>query len=189
MFGAGRQFDDFVYVTLGTGIGGAFILDGELYRGHRGGAGEIGHIQVDPEGPLCGCGRRGCVETLASGPAIERCSGKPAPQVFELAACGDEEARRVLERAGRALGRGLAHVFTALDLEAVVFGGGMAEGNREAVKIYLGACREEVEERAFLPGGRRVPHVLGTLGADAPLLGAAWLAREQYERNRPKPHD
>lgn len=184
MFGAGREFEDFVYVTLGTGIGGALILNGELYRGHWGGAGEIGHVQVDPDGPLCGCGRKGCVEALAAGPAIERAYGKPSTEVFELAASGDARARDVLETAGRALGRGLAQVFTVLDPQAVVFGGGMAKGNPVSLQLYLDACKEELEKRAFLPARRDIPHVVSTLGVDAAILGAAWLAREEYLKAR-----
>ncbi len=179
-FGAGREFEDFVYVTLGTGIGGALILNGELYRGHWGGAGEIGHVQVNPDGPLCGCGRKGCVEALAAGPAIERAYGKPSAEVFALAASGDARARDVLQTAGRALGRGLAQVFTVLDPEAAVFGGGMAKGNPLALRLYLDACKEELEKRAFLPAKRDIPHVVSTLGVDAAILGAAWLARQEY---------
>lgn len=184
MFGVGKEFEDFVYVTLGTGIGGALILNGELYRGHWGGAGEIGHVQVDPDGPLCGCGRRGCVEALAAGPAIEKAYGRPATEVFALAASGDVKARDVLETAGRALGRGLALVFTVLDPQAVVFGGGMAKGNPLALRFYLDACKEELEKRAFLPAKRDIPHVVSTLGVDAAILGAAWLAREEYLKAR-----
>ncbi|HHY34081.1 MAG TPA: ROK family protein [Firmicutes bacterium] len=180
MFGAGREFEDFVYVTLGTGVGGALILNGELYRGHWGGAGEIGHVQVDSNGPLCGCGRRGCVEALAAGPAIEKAYGRPPAEVFALAASGDRRAREVLESAGRALGRGLAQVFTVLDPQAVVFGGGMAKGNPLAFRLYLDSCKEELEKRAFLPAKRDIPHVVSTLGVDAAILGAAWLAREEY---------
>lgn len=182
MFGAGKKFTNFIYVTLGTGIGGALILDGRLYRGHTGRAGEIGHIQIDPEGPECGCGHRGCLETLAAGPAIERAYGKPSPEVFDLAARGDRRAQEVLEVSGRALGKGLAQVVTLLDPEAVIIGGGMSQGSPYALSIYLRSCSIEMQKEMFFGSTKEIPLIPGALGDDAPLLGAAWLARKEFEK-------
>lgn len=181
VFGAGKTLSDFVFVTLGTGIGGAVVAGGRVLSGHLGGAGEIGHIQVDPEGPLCGCGKRGCVESLASGPAIERAYGKPSTEVFTLALGGDVRAREVLEAAGRSLGAGLAAAVTLLDPEAVIFGGGMSQANPNALGFYLDACRAEMEARAYRPWGRSLPFLVSSLGPEAAVLGAAWLARDRWD--------
>jgi glucokinase len=200
-FGAGKKYRDFVFVTLGTGIGGAVVAGGRLVSGALGGAGEIGHIQVDPDGPVCGCGRRGCVEAIASGPAIERAygAGRPASEVFALAMKGDAQAREVLDTAGRALGAGLAAAVTLLEPEAIVFGGGIPQGAAGylgssgpseppgardfpgSLAVYLDACRDEMRRRAYLPWKQDIPLLLATLGGDGPLLGAALLARSGWE--------
>lgn len=183
-FGAGKGLADFIFVTLGTGIGGAVIAGGRLVSGARGGAGEIGHIQVDPGGPQCGCGRKGCVEAMASGTAIERAYGRPAAEVFALALEGDAKAKEVLTIAGRALGAGLAAAVTLLEPETVIFGGGMSESNPRSLAIYIDACRQEVEKRAYLPWRQEIPFIAAALGADAPVLGAALLARTEWEKSR-----
>jgi glucokinase len=183
-FGAGRGVKNMIYVSLGTGIGGALVLNGHLYTGSNGYAGEIGHIIVDPGGRLCGCGRRGCVETLASGPAIERSYGKRNTlQVFEGASSKDQASIRVLQEAGRALGHGLAPVITVLDPELVVVGGGMATGDPMALDIYLSEARSVIKENAFLPDGHDVPIMLAKLGDSSGILGAAFLAAIEMEKS------
>lgn len=159
--GAGRGRGDMVKITLGTGIGGGLVLGGKLYRGSNGFAGEIGHIPLLPHGPLCGCGRRGCLETLASGTAIAR-EGKEllrtgrktllremvgaveeleASHIFKAAGEGDEEAAKIVERAAYFLGLGLAIVTGILNPELIVLGGGVAafggENFLQRVRLYL----------------------------------------------------
>lgn len=182
VFGAGKDMKDFVFVTLGTGIGGAIIAGGRLLSGQTGGAGEIGHITVDPEGPPCGCGRRGCVEAWASGPSIERAYGLPAAQVFSRAAAGEARAQDTLRTAGHALGVGLSSAVTLLDPQAIIFGGGMSQGNPQALRIYLDGCRSGLEEKAYHPQGGEVPFLLSPLGPEVAVLGAAWLARERWDK-------
>jgi glucokinase len=180
-FGAGRSIADFIFVTLGTGIGGALISSRRLVSGALGGAGEIGHIQVDPDGVLCGCGRRGCVETLASGPAIEREYGMPASGAFAAALRGDVRARAVLDAAGRALGAGLAVAATLLEPQAGIFGGGMSRVASEALAFYLGPCHDEMERRAYRMWGQDIPFRIAEKGSDGPVFGAALMARERWD--------
>lgn len=183
-FGAGKDMQDFIFVTLGTGIGGAVIAGGRLVSGRTGGAGEIGHITVDPEGPSCGCGRRGCVEAYASGPSIQRAYGMPAAQVFSRAAAGEERAKDVLTAAGHALGVGLAWAVTLLDPQAIIFGGGMSQGDPAALAIYLDGCRAGLRENAYHPQGTEIPFLKSPLGPEVAVLGAAWLARERWEGSK-----
>ena len=142
-FGAGKGTRNFVFLTMGTGIGGGLILDGKLYRGTNDLAGEIGHQTILMNGPLCGCGKRGCLEALASGPAIARLAresmlygrhkrvlalagGKPADitaaHVVEAAKEGDAFARQILEEAGTYMGVGIANVIQMLNPERIALG-------------------------------------------------------------------
>jgi glucokinase len=192
-YGAGRGSDDMLMLTVGTGIGGGVVLRGELFRGHRGFAAELGHITLVDGGPPCGCGQRGCLEALASGNAIGRMAREgiaaapdsilielagDAPDritgalVSEAAHAGDEFAAEVLQRAGRWLGAGLASLVNAFDPNVIVIGGGGAA----AGWFLLEPARRELDRRL---GGRRTvpPIVAGTLGNDAGAIGAASLAR------------
>jgi len=179
-FGSGRNFNDFLFVTLGTGVGGALVSGGRLVKGARDGAGEIGHLQVSPDGPVCGCGRRGCVEAMASGSAILREYGKPAGDAFAAAVRGDVRAREVLAAAGRALGTGIASVITILEPAAVVIGGGLSQVEPHVFSYYFDPCREEIAKRSYRMWGQDVPLVIAELGGDGPLLGAGMLAREVH---------
>jgi glucokinase len=134
-FGAGRDQRNLLYVTVSTGIGGGVILDGEIYRGSHGLSGEIGHTIVAADGPLCACGKRGCLEAFASGPAISRTYAREArlasdkvtaENVFANAASGDQIARQVLDRAIQALGIALANASNLLDPDIIVIGGGVS---------------------------------------------------------------
>src|SRR6266576_1441285 len=102
--GAGRGSRNMVYITWSTGVGGGLIIDGNLHSGAHGTAGAIGHMVVDPDGPLDNCGQRGCLEAMASGTAIARDTGRPAAELFAEAARGDRQARIVVERAARYMG-------------------------------------------------------------------------------------
>ena len=179
--GRGRDEHDFLLVTLGTGVGGGLILDGKLYAGPGGMAGEIGHVVVEPGGPLCGCGSRGCLETLASASAAVRRAkelglprGNPGGGLVALtdaarAAAGPE--RDLCFAVGRDLGRGLAAAISLLDLRCFVVGGGFGA----ALDTLQPGIRTGIAERCYGErlAGVRVLHA--ELGADAGWIGAAHL--------------
>src|SRR5690349_2826238 len=151
--GGGRGFGDFLLVTLGTGIGGGLILGGKLYAG-EGMAGEVGHVVVDPNGVACGCGSRGCVETLASATAAKRralAAGLPQGSpgdlklLAERARAGHGPERELLHAIGLDLGRGLAPVISLLDLHVFVFGGGFSA----ALDTLQAGVRAGAEERSY----------------------------------------
>lgn len=178
MAGAGKGMKSLIYVTLGTGVGGAVILDGKIHSGHTGIAGEFGHVQVDPDGEMCACGKRGCLETFASGTGVSRMYGAPAREVFRRVARGDAKAIEVLQRAGDAIGRVLPSAAIAVDPEAVIVGGGLSKGAPKAVEVLLHAAQESLWQRIRMPGFAPIPFVKGALGDDAGILGAAELARQ-----------
>ncbi|HZU69938.1 MAG TPA: ROK family protein [Ktedonobacteraceae bacterium] len=181
LIGAARGSDDYMLVTLGTGIGAAVVLRGEPYLGVHGSAGEFGHIVIQPDGPECSCGRHGCLETLASASAVvERyrdrtgCSNDVTTRdVAERVKQGDEVAGKVWSEAVEALGLGLANYVTLLDPERIVIGGGMADAGEMLFEPLKAVLAREI---CFEP----VPPVLpAALGNDAGYLGAAlsaWLA-------------
>ena len=196
--GAGREFKHFLYVTAGTGIGGGLILDGTLYRGATGGAGDIGHVVVDPEGPLCGCGDHGCVEVFSSGAGMVNraremlAGGEQAassamtvealtPQtIFEAAREGDAVAAPVVETAGRALGLALADYVNINNPEAIVLGGGVVRAGR----AYTEPVERELRRRALPALGEIVKLVPPGLGDDVGVTGAALLlAESEIEKN------
>ena len=195
--GAGREFKHFLYVTAGTGIGGGLILDGALYRGATGGAGDVGHIVVDPEGPRCGCGDRGCVEVFSSGAGmVDRARETLAEggeevdssaldserltteDIFDAARKGDAVATRVVERAGAALGLALADYVNINNPEAIVLGGGVTR----AGESYLGPVERELKRRALTALGEIVVLVPPGLGDDVGVTGAALLLRESASK-------
>lgn len=178
-FGAGRGCRHLLYVTVSTGVGGGLVLDGRLWTG-TGSAGEIGHMPVDPDGPACGCGRRGCLEALASGPAIARryaalagLDAVPAAvAVFAAARAGDVRARQAIEEAGTALGRALGGVVNLLGPERIVIGGGVGAGGAD---LLLPPLERALDATAFpLPRSRLTLRVAERRG-EAGLLGAAML--------------
>ena len=175
IYGAGKGIQDFIFVTLGTGVGGALVLGDRLYRGSTGLAGEIGHTQIDPSGPLCGCGKSGCLEMFSSGTAIEKCAGMPSPEVFSRVQSGDRNAMDVLARAGMYLGRGLSPIVTALDPQAVIIGGGLASGETKAFEIYLVSVKEELNKKCLSRFRSPVPVIKAILGNKGPVLGACHL--------------
>ncbi len=196
-FGAGQGVDDLAVVTVGTGIGAGWILDGRLYRGGFGIAGEPGHVRVVPDGIRCGCGNRGCWEQYASGRALEReaqelarTSPASASRMLELAGGdpdkvsgqeitraareGDPTAIECFGVVGTWLGQGLADLAAVLDPARIVVGGGVSE----AEELLLGPAREAFAARLSGRGHRPTAEVvLARLGNDAGLVGAADLAR------------
>ena len=197
--GAGRGAKNLVGIFVGTGIGGALILDGNLYEGSRGGAGEIGHTVLAIDGPLCGCGRRGCAEALASRTAMERDvraaiktgrkssvlkimkkKNKPRMTSSIIQAAlkkNDPVMREVMARAQFYLGILASNAVNLLDPECVVIGGGIAERLKDS---YVDPIRETAYEYFLRPADRdRVRVVPGRLGDNAGALGAIVLARQR----------
>ncbi|MFE6907535.1 ROK family protein [Streptomyces erythrochromogenes] len=175
--GAGRGADRFLFVPLGTGIAGAIGIAGRIEAGAHGYAGEIGHIVVRPGGPDCGCGQRGCLETLASAAAVSRAwaaaSGDPGADAADCAKAvesGDGRAREVWLAAVGALADGLVTAITLLDPRTLIIGGGLAE----AGETLFTPLRKAVEERVTF---QRLPHIVpAALGDTAGCLGAGLLA-------------
>ncbi len=199
-FGSGRGYRHVLLVTVGTGIGGGIIIDGRLFRGSNGYAAEIGHIVVEPDGPPCGCGNRGCWEQVASGNAIGRLGREEVaehpssvlarlaggdPQavtgklVTQAAQRGDPVATRILSEVGRRLGIGLAGLVNVLDPQVVVVGGGAAVAGDLLLEPARAAFLDAVEAPDRRPS---VPIVVAQLGTDAGAVGAAALALEELGR-------
>ncbi len=191
-FGAARGFRHVLLITVGTGIGGGIVADGALFRGAHGFAAEIGHIIVEPDGPPCGCGNRGCWEQVASGRALDRLARAeverdPSGRIAALAAGDEVSGRHVSEAAregdpaavaafatvGRRLGEGIAGLVNVLDPEVVVVGGGVAEEGAVLLDPARAAFVEAVEAPEHRP---EVPIVPAALGNDAGAIGAAALA-------------
>ena len=187
-YGAGKGARSLVYLTVSTGIGGGIILDGKVWHGLKDAAGEVGHMTVCPDGPVCGCGNRGCLEAMASGPSIARrarqamASGRPtrlrevsqptSADVVSLAREGDAIAREVWDEAVRYLGIGVATVITILAPERVVLGGGVTK----AGDFLFEPLRAEVRRRVKLVPVESVPILPAALGPDVGILGAAAVA-------------
>ena len=195
-FGAGRGTAHMVMLTLGTGIGGGLILNGELYRGGLGTAGELGHMTIDAEGPLCQgtCPGIGHLESLASGTAADRLAKRYATErpdgdlgravaegqeidarlAVELASAGDGDAREVMATIGHCLGIGIANYVNVFNPELVVLGGGFSR----AGELLLGPARKVVAERALAPSRDFVRIALAVLGVEAGLIGAGLVGFE-----------
>ncbi|MFR9675993.1 ROK family protein [Streptomyces sp. TR06-5] len=177
--GAGAGLDRFLFVALGTGIAGALCVDGRIEPGAHGAAGEIGHVVLRPDGPPCGCGRRGCLETLASAAAVGRAWAAachdPAATAADAAravAAGDPRARAVWHDAVAALADGLVVGVTLLDPGTLIVGGGLAE----AGATLFDPLREALAERVTF---QHVPSIVpAALGDAAGCLGAGLLARD-----------
>lgn len=191
-FGAGVGYQDFIMVTLGTGVGGGLILNGKIYRGPFGGAGELGHMSIDYDGPQCNCGNRGCVEVYVGAKyltkrAVEKVKvaseskileyadrdlTKISPRFISLAAeQGDPTALEVLSETGTYLGIGLASVVNLLDVRIIIVGGGIAG----AGKPLFHATEESVKQHVLKPMSENVKVLPAQLGNSAGILGAAAL--------------
>jgi glucokinase len=194
VYGAGRGFRNIIYITVSTGIGGGLVLDGRLYRGTSGAAGEVGHITIEAEGPPCFCGKPGHVEGLASGRAIAReaqtvlargaspLMARLAEEDGELSAAtvqraaeaGDTEAIRILRRAGYYLGIGLAAYVDIFNPEVIIIGGGL----RHMRDFYLGPAQDEMARRAWPENLKAVRLVEVELGDYSGIMGVVALLQE-----------
>ena len=203
-FGAGVGHRYLLCLTLGTGVGGALVIDNRVFRGAHGMAGEVGHIQVVPDGHRCQCGNRGCLEQYASGNALVRearelvVAGSPVahtlrelagsdpaavtgPLVTQAARDGDPLAVELLADVGRWLGVGLAGMTAAFDPSCIVVGGGVSE----AGDLLLAPARESFSRHLVGRGYRpEPPLLLAALGPDAGFIGAADMARSAARRSR-----
>jgi glucokinase len=192
-WGIGKTKLGLIYVTVGTGIGGGIVLGGQLYRGVDGSHPEIGHQVIDPSGPLCSCGFRGCWESLAAGPAMAAWAESQAPadyphrqgltakRICQLAKQADELACRAVEREARYLGLGLANLISLFTPDAIVLSGSVLK----SAALFLDGIRCVIRSGcAFVPA-EKTELVLASLGEDANLIGAArvWHHRFAQEKN------
>ncbi|MFD6448076.1 ROK family protein [Promicromonospora sp. NPDC060204] len=181
--GGAPEHEDLAFLALGTGLASGLVLDGELRRGASGAAGEIGHIPVDPLGPECPCGQRGCLERFASGKALEAAwpsrYGKPAPvELFEAARAGDEEAIAVKDRFASATASAVRLLVLATDVRHVVLGGGVALLGTELLDAVQDALREQAKVSSFLGSLKLADRVrLAPTHVPVAAVGAAVLGR------------
>jgi len=189
-WGAGRNKSRLMYVTLGTGIGTGFILDGQLYRGVDASHPEVGHHLIDPSGPPCVCGFRGCWEAMAAGPAMTEWMKKEATadyphrddlsarRICELARAGDEWARRAVDREIYYLGLGLANLVTIFTPDAIVLGGSLMKSS----DLLLAGIKKVVLDSCRLVPADKTEITLASLGEDSNLIGAARVWHHRFAR-------
>ena len=198
LYGAGRDAQNVVLLTVGTGIGGGLILNGEVYRGSTGAGAELGHIVIEEDGPPCqgNCPNHGCVEAFASGTAIAKAGREVAERdpdsalgkalaegpiagrtVTELALAGDGPAREIVAQAGRHIGVALSSLANIFDPDVFVIGGGVSVVG----DLLLDPAREELRSRALPPQNER-PVKLAELGPDAGMIGAAAMALIELDK-------
>lgn len=179
-WGAGRGYGSVFYATLGTGIGAGLVLGGQLYRGRTGNAIEAGHLSLERRGPRCGCGKRGCIEALASGPALARRArarlGRPlkAEQVAAAWRAGDKGARAVLEETAELLGAWLGNIVDVLEPEVIILGGGMGRLWWQ----WRATLQRELQDWSLNSRAGEIPLLPARFGADAGIAGAAALCFE-----------
>ena len=194
-YGAGRSSNHLLYVTVGTGVGGGMILDGRLYHGASEGASDLGHLVLNPEGETCGCGKRGCLETLSSGKAIARQTQEAlrrgnksalsdmnieeitAYDVVEAAKKGDSLAKNILTSAGHYLGIALAYYVDLNNPELIIIGGGVSA----AGDLLIEPIRQTIKERSLPANFRTVKVVHAGLGVDSGSIGAASLVWQNFK--------
>jgi glucokinase len=198
-FGAGKGAKNIVLLTVGTGIGGGIIINDELYLGARGGAGELGHMSIDANGPKCGCGNLGCLEMMASGKAVTReavrrikngeksmmmdmvegkVDGITVENIAIAANSGDSMALDVMNRAAYYLGIGIVNLVNIFNPDMIIIGGGMSELG----EMLIGPGRRLVKERAFSISSQAVRIVTAQLGNEAGIYGAAAYVRDRIRK-------
>jgi glucokinase len=198
-FGAARGVRNFIYITLSTGIGGGIVIDGKIYTGAIGAAGEVGHMTIDDNGPICNCGSRGCWETLASGTALARLAKnrikegvrtsilayadgdveKVTAQVIHSAAeQGDSLARELIAQTGYYVGVGLANLINIFNPELVIIGGGLSNIGG----MLLEPAFQTAGERAYKEAFQSVRFASAELGRNSGVLGAAAFALQEMKK-------
>ena len=192
-FGNCRGKSDYLWITVSTGIGGGLILNGKLFTGQDGNAGEVGHIIVERDEAKalrCGCGHRGCAEAMASGTGIARRYMQLVPgasqtvtaeQIAELARSGDEAARQIYKETGVYLARAIGAAVNTLNLACVILGGGVAM----AFDLFEDALRSTLAQEVFTQGNPGLEIMKTALGYEAALYGAAALALRGFQKNTP----
>lgn len=192
--GAAKGAQNFCFLTLGTGVGGGLVLEGRIWHGADGMAGEVGHMTIDPDGPSCACGNRGCLEMYASANALQRmirdsgASGKKSAllvspngingeTVCRAARQGDRVAQEAFRQMGSALGIAVSNLVNLLNLDIVILGGGLAA----AWNFFIPSLREEVRRRAFRAPARSAKILRSVLGEEAGVMGAAYVAWKGIE--------
>lgn len=204
-FGAGRGARNFIYITVSTGIGGGIIIDGKIYTGSAGTAGELGHMVIDDEGPHCNCGNNGCWETLSSGTALAREARRRikegaatsilkytdeniekinAEAIHEAAQAGDKLANELIAWSAYYLGIGLANLINIFNPEVIVIGGGLSNIG----DMLLKPAFEEAGRRAFKQSYQAVRFARAELGRNSGVLGAAAYALEKIRLEEATPH-
>ena len=176
--GAGKDYQYLIMLTLGTGVGGAIILNGHLFTGHLGAAAELGLITLNFDGPVCNSGNNGSLEQYGSIQAIRRMTGKEPAELGELAERGDKPTLEFWESYGCLLGAGLASLIYVLTPEAIVIGGGISG----STKFFFPATLEEIERRVLLSSRENLQLLTAKLGNQAGMVGAAKLAWELLEK-------
>jgi glucokinase len=176
--GAGRNYHNSILLTLGTGVGGAIFLNGELFTGHVGSAGELGLISFDPDGHPCKSGNSGSLEQFLSGQAIRRITGKSPKEMGELAAAGDRSALEFWNNYGRNLGIGLTSIIYILTPEVAIIGGGISA----SAQYFIPAAQREIERRVMETSRPKFKLIAAQLGNQAGITGAAKLALEMLKR-------
>ncbi|MBI3583319.1 MAG: ROK family protein [Nitrospinae bacterium] len=194
--GAGKKFNSFCMLTLGTGVGGGIVLNKNIWRGEYGMAGELGHITIYPDGHPCNCGNRGCLEQYASATGIVRMAmeenppsppftkggkegGITADKIYQLAKNGDRYSLEIFQKMGRILGIGIADLVNILNIELFVLGGGVAD----SWNYFIDSAIDEIKKRTYRITGERVKVVKAELGDDAGIFGAAYMAMKEEISN------
>lgn len=188
LYGQGKNTKNMIYITVSTGIGGGAVLNSKMYRGSTGNALEIGHITILPEGPLCNCGNKGCLEALASGTAITRQAvdaikngaisslskykNITSVEVFKEAEVGDKLSKEIIEVSLNYLGIGIANIISTFDPEVIILGGGVIK----AGEVVISSIKKVVNERCFKNMASSCSIVTTKLGSDSGVRGAVALA-------------
>lgn len=183
-WGSGKQARQFLYITVGTGIGVGIIQNGEIYRGVGGAHPEIGHHVIDPSGPVCSCGARGCWESMAGGRALEKLAQSHHPageqidaqQLCHLAEKGDEFAKRILQQSARNLALGVANLIMIFAPEVISFGGGLMQ----SFHIFKPTLDQVISRQCQLVPYSKIKISPAQLGANTGLIGAAQIFFGQF---------
>lgn len=183
MFGKMQNVENFIWITLSNGVGGALYSKGKLYRGENFGAGEIGHFFVEENGEVCSCGNRGCLETVASGRGVsgfyKKQTGKDATaeEIGNFALQGDECANMAYNRLAVGLGRALSYAVNLLNIETFVFGGGVAR----SFSLFVNKMNDEMQKHLLHAVNSRTTYLYTGLGYNASLIGAAAVAFSSHK--------